>query len=97
MCLLDGIVKRRKTMLQHNSTRIWLDNDSYVKQLNEEWEHCPLLDFDQLFYNRQRAEVEDRFPALVGLHESDENYQCSWKLPANVRARRKIIKQLLNR
>jgi hypothetical protein len=84
-------------MIQHNSTRIWLDNDSYVKQLNEEWEHCPFLDFDQLFYNRQRAEVESLFPALVGLIDSDEDYQISWKLPANVRARRKLIKQLLNR
>ena len=83
--------------LQHNSTRIWLDNDSYVKQLNEEWEHCPFLDFEQLFYNRQRAEVEARYPALAGLIDSDEDYQISWKLPANARARRKIIKQLLNR
>jgi hypothetical protein len=84
-------------MIQHNSTRIWLDNDNYVKQLNEEWEHCPFLDFDQLFYNRQRAEVESLFPALVGLIDSDEDYQISWKLPANLRARRKLIKQLLNR
>ena len=84
-------------MLQHNSTRIWLDNDSYVKQLNEEWEHCPLLDFDQLFYNRQRAEVEARYPALKGLVDSNEDYQCSWKMPTNLRARRKLIKQLLNR
>ena len=84
-------------MIQHNSTRIWLDNDSYVKQLNEEWEHCPFLDFDQLFYNRQRAKVESLFPALAGLIDSDEDYQISWKLPANLRARRKLIKQLLNR
>jgi hypothetical protein len=84
-------------MIQHNSTRIWLDNDNYVKQLNEEWEHCPFLDFDQLFYNRQRAEVESLFPALAGLIDSDEDYQISWKLPANLRARRKLIKQLLNR
>lgn len=83
--------------LQHNTQRAWLDNDIYIELLNEEWEHCPLLDFDQLFYNRQRAEVESLFPALVGLHESDENYQCSWKLPTNLRARRKLIKQLLNR
>ena len=84
-------------MLEHNTERVWLDNDTYVSLLNEEWEHCPFLDFDQLFYNRQRAEVEDRFPALVGLIDSDEDYQISWKLPANGRARRKIIKQLLNR
>ena len=83
--------------LQHNSTKIWLDNDSYVKQLNQEWEHCPFLDFEQLFYNRQRAEVEARYPALAGLIDSDEDYQCSWKLPTNLRARRKLIKQLLNR
>ena len=84
-------------MLQHNSTRIWLDNDSYVKQLNEEWEHCPFPDFDQLFYNRQRAEVEAKYPALVGYIESNEDFQCSWKLPQNLKNRRKIIKQLLNR
>ena len=83
--------------LQHNTQRAWLDNDIYIELLNEEWEHCPLLDFDQLFYNRQRAEVEARYPALVGLIDSDEDYQISWKLPVNVRARRKIIKQLLNR
>jgi hypothetical protein len=83
--------------LQHNTQRAWLDNDIYIELLNEEWEHCPLLDFDQLFYNRQRAEVESLFPALVGLHESDEGYQCSWRLPTNLRARRKLIKQLLNR
>ena len=83
--------------LQHNTQRAWLDNDIYIELLNEEWEHCPLLDFDQLFYNRQRAEVEARYPALVGLIDSDEDYQISWKLPANVRARRKLIKQLLNR
>jgi hypothetical protein len=97
VCLLDGISNKGEKMLEHNTRRVWLDNDSYVKQLNEEWEHCPLLHFDQLFYNRQRAEVEARYPALVGLIDSDEDYQCSWKLPANVRARRKIIKQLLNR
>ena len=84
-------------MIQHNSTRIWLDNDNYVKQLNEEGEHGPFLDFDQLFYTRQRAEVESLFPALAGLIDSDEDYQISWKLPANLRARRKLIKQLLNR
>ncbi len=83
--------------LQHNTQRAWLDNDIYIELLNEEWEHCPLLDFDQLFYNRQRAEVESRYPALVGLIDSDEDYQISWKLPTNLRARRRIIKQLLNR
>ena len=84
-------------MLEHNTRRVWIDNDSYVKQLNEEWEHCPFPDFDQLFYNRQRAEVESRYPALAGLIDSDEDYQISWKLPTNLRARRKLIKQLLNR
>jgi len=84
-------------MLQHNTQRVWLDNDIYIELLNNEWEHCPLLDFDQLFYNRQRAEVESLFPALAGLIDSDEDYQCSWKLPTNLRARRKLIKQLLNR
>ncbi len=83
--------------LEHSNTRVWLDNDIYIEELNNEWEHCPFLDFDQLFYNRQRAEVEARYPALVGLHESDEDYQISWKLPTNLRARRKLIKQLLNR
>jgi len=83
--------------LEHNTERVWLDNDIYIELLNNEWEHCPFPDFDQLFYNRQRAEVEDKFPALVGLIDSDEDYQISWKLPANARARRKIIKQLLNR
>ena len=83
--------------LQHNTQRAWLDNDIYIELLNEEWEHCPLLDFDQLFYNRQRAEVESRYPALAGLIDSDEDYQISWKLPTNLRARRKLIKQLLNR
>jgi len=84
-------------MLQHNTQRVWLDNDIYIELLNNEWEHCPLLDFDHLFYNRQRAEVESLFPALVGLIDSDEDYQISWKLPTNLRARRKLIKQLLNR
>jgi hypothetical protein len=84
-------------MLQHNSTRVWIDNDTYVSLLNEEWEHCPDFDqLDQLFYNRQRAVVESLFPALVGLHESDEDYQCSWKLPKNLKDRRRIVKQLLN-
>jgi hypothetical protein len=83
--------------LEHSNTRVWLDNDVYIEELNNEWEHCPFPDFDQLFYNRQRAEVESLFPALVGLHESDEDYQISWKLPTNLRARRKLIKQLLNR
>jgi hypothetical protein len=83
--------------LEHSNTRVWLDNDVYIEELNNEWEHCPFPDFDQLFYNRQRAEVEARYPALVGLHESDEDYQCSWRLPTNLRARRKLIKQLLNR
>ena len=85
-------------MLEHNTRRVWIDNDFYNSQLLLEWEeYQDCQDIDQLFYNRQRAKVEARYPALVGLHESDENYQCSWKLPANVRARRKIIKQLLNR
>ncbi len=84
-------------MLQHNSTKVWIDNDIYIKLLNEEWEHCPDFDqLDQLFYNRQRAEVEDRFPTLMGLVDSDEDYQLSWRLPTNLRARRRIIKQLLN-
>jgi hypothetical protein len=84
-------------MLEHNTERVWIDNDSYVKQLNEEWEHCPFPDFDYLFYNRQRAEVEQKFPSLKGLADSDEDYQLSWRLPASKLARRKIIKQLLNR
>ncbi len=85
-------------MLQHNSTRVWIDNDTYVSLLNEEWEHCPDFDqLDQLFYNRQRAEVEQKFPSLKGLADSDEDYQLSWRLPASKLARRKIIKQLLNR
>jgi hypothetical protein len=83
--------------LQHNTQRAWLDNDIYIELLNEEWEHCPFPDFDYLFYNRQRAEVEARYPALIGLIDSDEDYQISWKLPTNLRARRKLIKQLLNR
>jgi hypothetical protein len=83
--------------LQHNSQRAWLDNDIYIELLNEEWEHCPLLDFDQLFYNRQRAEVESRYPALKELIDSDEDYQISWKLPKNLKDRRRIIKQILNR
>jgi hypothetical protein len=97
MCLLDGITKEKTMKLQHNTQRAWLDNDIYIELLNEEWEHCPLLDFDQLFYNRQRAKVEARYPALKGLVDSNEDYQCSWKLPTNLRARRKLIKQLLNR
>jgi hypothetical protein len=83
--------------LQHNTQRAWLDNDIYIELLNEEWEHCPLLDFDQLFYNRQRAEVESRYPALKELIDSDEDYQISWKLPKNLKDRRRIIKQILNR
>ncbi len=79
-------------MLQHNSTRVWIDNDTYVSLLNEEWEHCPDFDqLDQLFYNRQRAEVEDRFPDLMGLVDSEEEYQLSWRLPSNLRARRRIF------
>ncbi len=82
--------------LEHSNTRIWLDNDIYIEELNNEWEHC-LPDFDQLFYNRQRAVVEDKFPDLKGLVDSDEDYQLSWRLPASLRARRRIVKQLLNR
>lgn len=85
-------------MLEHNTRRVWIDNDFYNSQLLLEWEeYQDCQDIDQLFYNRQRAKVEARYPALVGLHESDEEYQCSWKLPTNLRARRKLIKQLLNR
>ena len=84
-------------MLEHNTERVWLDNDIYIELLNNEWEHCPFPDFDQLFYNRQRAEVEQKFPSLKGLADSDEDYQLSWRLPASKLARRKIIKQLLNR
>ena len=84
-------------MIQHNSTKVWIDNDTYVSLLNEEWEHCPFPDFDYLFYNRQRAEVEARYPALAGLIDSDEDYQISWKLPKNLKDRRRIIKQILNR
>ncbi len=85
-------------MLEHNTTKVWIDNDFYNSQLLLEWEeYQDCQDIDQLFYNRQRAEVEDKFPALVGLHESDENYQCSWKLPKNLKDRRRIVKQLLNR
>ncbi len=83
--------------LEHNTERVWLDNDIYIELLNNEWEHCPFPDFDQLFYNRQRAEVEQKFPSLKGLADSDEDYQLSWRLPASKLARRKIIKQLLNR
>jgi hypothetical protein len=83
--------------LEHSNTRVWLDNDIYIEELNNEWEHCPFLDFDQLFYNRQRAEVESRYPALKELIDSDEDYQISWKLPKNLKDRRRIVKQLLNR
>jgi hypothetical protein len=83
--------------LEHNTERVWLDNDIYIELLNNEWEHCPFPDFDQLFYNRQRAEVEQKFPSLKGLADSNEDYQLSWRLPASKLARRKIIKQLLNR
>ena len=85
-------------MLEHNTTKVWIDNDFYNSQLLLEWEeYQDFQDIDQLFYNRQRAEVEARYPALVGLHEIDENYQCSWKLPKNLKDRRRIVKQLLNR
>jgi hypothetical protein len=83
--------------LEHSNTRVWLDNDVYIEELNNEWEHCPFPDFDQLFYNRQRAEVESRYPALKGLVDSNEDYQISWKLPKNLKDRRRIIKQILNR
>ena len=85
-------------MLRHNTERVWIDNDFYNSQLLLEWEeYQDCQDIDQLFYNRQRAEVEQKFPSLKGLADSDEDYQLSWRLPASKLARRKIIKQLLNR
>jgi hypothetical protein len=85
-------------MLEHNTERVWIDNDFYNSQLLLEWEeYQDCQDIDQLFYNRQRAEVEQKFPSLKGLADSDEDYQLSWRLPASKLARRKIIKQLLNR
>ena len=90
--------EKGKKLLEHNTSKVWFNNDTYVSLLNEEWEHCPDFDqLDQLFYNRQRAAVEDKFPDLKGLADSDEDYQLSWRLPASLRARRRIIKQLLNR
>ncbi len=85
-------------MLEHNTRRVWIDNDFYNSQLLLEWEeYQDCQDIDQLFYNRQRAEVESRYPALKELIDSDEDYQISWKLPKNLKDRRRIIKQILNR